>query len=85
MIGFVLGYFVAYLAKVRGRSSERFHKAYYRYGFWIGIPFTLVFWIIIYSSEEMTTASCYGLIFLIIVFDVTITYLAWQKCSGKGF
>ena len=83
-IGFVLGYLVVFLARPRGRSSERFHKAYYRYGFWLGIPVSLVFWVV-FTQEYVTTASCYALIIIYIVFDVTVTYMAWQNNSGKGF
>ena len=81
----MLGYIFPYIAKSRGRSSERFHKAYYRYGFWIGIPFSLVFLVIVRSSEELSPAVCYAMVFIYILFDVTVTYMAWQKCSGKGF
>lgn len=51
--GFVLGFLFAAIAKSRGMSSERFHKAYYRYTFYISIPAVLVIYIITSSTSEV--------------------------------
>lgn len=67
-----------------GRSSEKFFKAYYRYGFYIGLPFYLVL-LLVLSRDTITSLACYSVIIMYVIVDLTATYLAWQRCSGKDF
>ena len=75
---------MALLARSMGRSSERFFKTYYRYGFYIGLPFYFVLMFVL-SRDPISSRACYSVIIMYVLVDLTVTYIAWQKCSGKGF